>query len=76
MFEIIAVIAVLLAAAIAVVLILALRKPDTLRVQRSASIKAPPEKIFSADQRFPSVAGVVALRGQGPQSAAHLQRRG
>jgi uncharacterized protein YndB with AHSA1/START domain len=46
MSEIIAVIAVLLAAAIAVVLILASRKPDTLRVQRAASIKAPPEKIY------------------------------
>ena len=46
MFEIIAVIAVLLAAAIAVVLILALQKPDTLSVQRSASIQAPAEKIF------------------------------
>jgi uncharacterized protein YndB with AHSA1/START domain len=46
MFEIVAVIAVLLAAAIAAVLILASRKPDTLRVQRTASIKAAPEKIF------------------------------
>jgi uncharacterized protein YndB with AHSA1/START domain len=46
MFEIIAVIAVLLAAAILVVLILASRKPDTLQVQRSTSIKAAPEKIF------------------------------
>ena len=46
MFEIITVIAVILAAAIAIVLILASRKPDTLRVQRSASIKAAPEKIF------------------------------
>ena len=46
MSEIIIAIAVLLAAAIAVVLILASRKPDTLRVQRAASIKAPPEKIF------------------------------
>ena len=46
MFEIIAVIAVVFAAAIAVVLILASRKPDTLRVQRAASIKAAPEKIF------------------------------
>ncbi|MGH8505330.1 MAG: SRPBCC family protein [Stenotrophobium sp.] len=32
--------------AIAAVLILAAMKPDTFRVQRSASIKAPPEKIF------------------------------
>ena len=46
MSEIIVVIAVLLAAAIAVVLILASRKADTLRVQRTAAIHAPPEKIF------------------------------
>ena len=46
MFEIIAVIAVILAAAVAMVLILAMRKPDTLRVQRATSINAPPEKIF------------------------------
>jgi uncharacterized protein YndB with AHSA1/START domain len=46
MFEIIAVIAVILALAIAVVLILASRKPDSFSVQRAASIKAPPEKIF------------------------------
>jgi uncharacterized protein YndB with AHSA1/START domain len=31
---------------IAIVLFLAARKPDSFRVQRSASIKAPPEKIF------------------------------
>jgi uncharacterized protein YndB with AHSA1/START domain len=46
MFEIIAVIAAMLALAIAAVLILASRKPDTLRVQRTASIEAAPEKIF------------------------------
>ena len=46
MSEIIAVIAILLALAIAAVLILASRKPDTLRVQRAASIHAPPQKIF------------------------------
>jgi polyketide cyclase/dehydrase/lipid transport protein len=46
MFEIIAVIAVILALAIGVVLILAMRKPDSFSVQRAASIKAPPEKIF------------------------------
>jgi uncharacterized protein YndB with AHSA1/START domain len=46
MFEIIAVIAVILALAIAAVLILALRKPDTFSVQRSVSIHAPPQKIF------------------------------
>jgi uncharacterized protein YndB with AHSA1/START domain len=52
MFEIIAVIAVILAAAIAVVLILASRKPDTLRVQRATSIEAPPEKIFPLIEDF------------------------
>ena len=46
MSEIVVVIAVLLALAIAVVRILASRKPDTLRVQRSAAIKAAPETVF------------------------------
>jgi uncharacterized protein YndB with AHSA1/START domain len=46
MSEIIVVIAVILALAIAAVLILASRKPDTLRVQRAAAIQTPPEKIF------------------------------
>jgi uncharacterized protein YndB with AHSA1/START domain len=52
MFEIIAVIAVILAAAIAGVLILASRKSDTFRVERTASIKAPPEKIFPLIEDF------------------------
>ncbi|MEA2898338.1 MAG: hypothetical protein QOJ84_3953 [Bradyrhizobium sp.] len=52
MFEIIAVIAVMLALAIAVVLVVASRKPDTLRVQRTASIKAAPEKIFPLIEDF------------------------
>ena len=46
MFEIIAVIAVIVALAIAVVLILASRKPGTFRVQRAVLVKAAPEKIF------------------------------
>jgi hypothetical protein len=46
MFEVIAIIAVILAIAIAIVLILALTKPDTFRVQRATSIKAPADKIF------------------------------
>jgi hypothetical protein len=46
MFEIFAIIAVVLAIAIAVVLILAATKPDTFSVQRAAAVKAPPEKIF------------------------------
>ena len=46
MFEIIIVIAVILALAIATVLILAARKPDTLRVTRSMRVTAPAETIF------------------------------
>jgi uncharacterized protein YndB with AHSA1/START domain len=52
MFEIIAIIAAVLVLAAAAVLILASRKPDTLRVQRSASIDAPPEKIFALINDF------------------------
>ena len=51
----------ILAIAIAVVLILAATKPATMRVQRAITVEAPPEKIFSADQRFSPVAELVAL---------------
>jgi uncharacterized protein YndB with AHSA1/START domain len=44
----------LLATLIAVVLILALTKPDTFRVGRTTSIKAPPEKIFPLLNDFQS----------------------
>ena len=43
MFKIITIVAAVL---IAGVLLFAATKPDTFRVQRAASIKAPPEKIF------------------------------
>jgi uncharacterized protein YndB with AHSA1/START domain len=46
MFEIIAIIAVVLAIAIAAVLILAATKPDRFSVQRAITIRAPAEKIF------------------------------
>ena len=46
MFEIIAIIAVVLAIAIAILLILAAFKPDTFTVQRATAVKAPPETIF------------------------------
>ena len=72
MLEIVAIIAVVLAIAIAVVLILAATKPNTLRVQRSASVKAPAEKDLSADQRLSSVAKLVPLREQGPRDEAYL----
>ena len=46
MLETIAIIAVIIAIAIAVVLIFAATKPNTLRVQRATSIKAPADRIF------------------------------
>ena len=46
MFEIIAIIAVVLAIAIAIILIVAATKPDTFSVQRATTVKAPPERIF------------------------------
>src|SRR6266576_5026246 len=46
MFEIIAIIAVVLALAIAILLILAATKPDTFTVRRATTVKAPPERIF------------------------------
>ena len=46
MFEIIAIVAVVLAIAIAVLLILAATKPDRFSVQRATTAKAPPEMIF------------------------------
>lgn len=46
MFKALVIVAVLLAIAIVAILGLAATKPDTLRVQRSIVIKAPPERIF------------------------------
>src|ERR1700730_17927778 len=52
MFEIIAIVAVVLAIAIAIVLVLAATKPNTFSVQRATTVKAPPEKIFSLINDF------------------------
>jgi hypothetical protein len=46
MFEVIAIIAVVLAVAIAIVLILAATKPARFSVQRATIVKAPPDAIF------------------------------
>ena len=46
MLKVFALIGAVLVVGIAVVLILAAMKPDTFRVQRTAAIKAPPEKSF------------------------------
>jgi carbon monoxide dehydrogenase subunit G len=47
MFEAIAIIAGVIVVAIAAVLILAANKPDTFRMQRAATVRAPPERIIS-----------------------------
>jgi uncharacterized protein YndB with AHSA1/START domain len=52
MFEIIVFIALVLAVAIAIVLIFAMTKPDTFRVERAAAIEAPPERIFALIDDF------------------------
>src|SRR5688500_20348045 len=46
MFEIIAVVAIVLAIAIAVVLVLAAIKPNTLTIQRAITVRAPPDRVF------------------------------
>jgi carbon monoxide dehydrogenase subunit G len=46
MLKAVAVIAVIIVVALAAVLAYAATKPDTFRLSRAASIKAPPEKIF------------------------------
>src|ERR1700742_2804180 len=52
MLEIIAIIAVILAIAIAVVLILALTKPASFAIQRSAVMRAPAETVFPLINNF------------------------
>ena len=46
MLKILAIIVVVVLVVIAGILIYASTRPDSFRVQRSASIKAPPQKIF------------------------------
>ena len=52
MLEIVAIIAIVFAIAVATVLIHAAAKPDTFSVQRGATMKTPPEKIFSLINDF------------------------
>src|ERR1044072_3523424 len=57
---------IVLELAIAVVLMLALRKPDTFRVQRAATIDAPPEKIFPLISDFHQWAAWSPWEGKDP----------
>jgi len=54
MLKILGIIAVVIVVPIIAVLAYAATKPDTFRIQRSASIKAPPEKIFATLNDFHS----------------------
>lgn len=46
------IIGIVVAVAIVGILVFAMTKPDTFRVQRAASIKAPPEKVFALINDF------------------------
>jgi uncharacterized protein YndB with AHSA1/START domain len=60
MLKAVVIVAALLAVAIAVILALALTKPDSFAVSRSISIKAPPQKIY------PLIEDLHAWRGWSP----------
>jgi uncharacterized protein YndB with AHSA1/START domain len=66
MFEIIAIVAIVLAIAIAVVLILAASKPNTFSVQRAIAIKAPPDRIFPLINDFHQWAGWSPYENKDP----------
>lgn len=72
MFKTIAIVVVILIAAL---LIYAATKPDTFRVQRSASIKAPPGEDLSPHQRPAQSRGLVTLGEKGPRDEKNPQRR-
>ena len=52
MLKIVGIIVVMLLIAVAIVLVQAAMKPDTFRVERTASIAAPPENIFPLINNF------------------------
>ena len=72
MFKTIAIVVLIL---IVTLLIFAATKPDTFRVQRSASIKAPPERIFPLVNDLHNHGGLVALGEKGPYDEENPQRR-
>ena len=54
MLKILGIVAVVVAVSVVAVLVYAATQPDTFRVQRTTSIKAPPEKIFATLNDFHS----------------------
>ena len=59
---------------VAGILIYASTKPDTMHYQRSASIKAPPEKIFPLINDFHRWGTWSPYENEGPRHEADLQR--
>ena len=57
MLKTFAIIVLLFAAVLGAVLVYAATQPDSFRVERSATIKAPPEKIFAQVNEFKAWAG-------------------
>jgi hypothetical protein len=52
MIKTLVIVGVIVAIAVAAILFYATTKPDTIRVERTASVKAPPEKIFALIDDF------------------------
>ena len=75
MLKTFAYIAAVIVVVVAGILIYAATRPDTFRVQRTATIKAPPEKIFALINDLRELEPVVALRKEGSGDEADLQRR-
>ena len=61
------IIVIVLVVAVGAVLVLAAMKPDTFRVQRAASIQAPPEKIFPLINDFGSWAAWSPYEKKDPE---------
>ena len=65
-------IALVVLLALAAVLIFAATRPDTFRVTRSATIKAPPEKIFPLVSDFKQVLGVIFFKPSPARSSIQV----
>ena len=66
MLMIATIIAVVLALAIVITLILAATKPDSFRIERSATINAPAEKVFAEISDFQQWRGWSPWEGKDP----------
>jgi len=72
MLKIIAIVIVVIAVLIAGVLIFAATKPDTFRIRRAASIKAPPEKVFPLINDFRNWGAWSPWEKKDPAMKRHL----